>query len=181
LYQKLSSGIQTNLTLKQAIELAWLATGIRSESIHTAAIGSKDMISDVSEAGQTVFRPNQERIRLLVADLFGLSNAAAVPIPSLLERMQSEEASLAIIDASRVEGLADRTASKLKSQGILVTGISRADKQAARTHLIDYTGRSIPSASWRNFWAYTRRDRVPIYFRQRGGRCRHLRLRMGME
>jgi polyisoprenyl-teichoic acid--peptidoglycan teichoic acid transferase len=70
LYSELREGIVTNLTLQEAIQLAWLAAQIHPQDIRTAVIGPNEVIFDTTEEGWAVYRPIPERIRWLVQGFF---------------------------------------------------------------------------------------------------------------
>jgi LCP family protein required for cell wall assembly len=141
LYKALSAGVQSNITIGRAIKLAWLARDVRFEDIRSAVISPKEMIPGKTEGGDPVYLPNPDRIRLLINDLFS-SGSASDSTPTLEERMQNEDSRVTIIDASRVEGLAERTAEKFRAQGIVVAGITQAEKITAKTQLVDNTGKA---------------------------------------
>lgn len=70
LYNELSEGIVTNLTLEQAVQLAWLLPQIDAEDIHTAVIGPNQVRADFTEDGQYIYVPIPERIQHLVSRVF---------------------------------------------------------------------------------------------------------------
>lgn len=70
LYNDLSEGIQTNLTLKEAIQLAWLAAQVDLEDIQATAIGPNEYSIEETEQGWSVFQPIPERIQWLVQQIF---------------------------------------------------------------------------------------------------------------
>jgi polyisoprenyl-teichoic acid--peptidoglycan teichoic acid transferase len=70
LYNELNEGIVTNLTLEQAVQLAWLLPQIDGKDIHTALIGPNQVYSDVTEDGQFIYVPIPERIHYLVSRVF---------------------------------------------------------------------------------------------------------------
>jgi LCP family protein required for cell wall assembly len=71
LYQELSSGILTNLSLEQVISLAWLAVNIPKENIHSGVIGPPNMVGFYTRPdGANVLRPVPDQIRLLRDQIF---------------------------------------------------------------------------------------------------------------
>jgi LCP family protein required for cell wall assembly len=71
LYQELSSGILTNLSLEQVISLAWLAVNIPKENIHSGVIGPPNMVGFYTRPdGANVLRPVTDQIRLLRDQIF---------------------------------------------------------------------------------------------------------------
>ena len=70
LYRELSAGIKTNLSLDEAIQLAWLAIQIDPKSVQSAIIGPNQYIMDTTEEGWSIFRPIPDRIHWLVQQIF---------------------------------------------------------------------------------------------------------------
>jgi hypothetical protein len=139
LYDLLSAGIQTNLTLRRVIQLAWLAKDIDTQNIRTGSIGSKDFYASASESGEMVYQPNPDRIRSLVADLFPSSNGASAL--SLQEGMLNEEARLAIVDHTGLPERAQGVVRFLEARGFQVNQISTGEERLKVTQIIDYTGK----------------------------------------
>lgn len=71
LYQKLSSGIITNLSLEEMISLAWLATSIPKEDYHRGVIAPPNMVGFYTRPdGAQVLRAVTDQIRVLRDQLF---------------------------------------------------------------------------------------------------------------
>jgi polyisoprenyl-teichoic acid--peptidoglycan teichoic acid transferase len=70
LYNELEDGIVTNLTLEQAIQLAWLIPQVKKANIHTAVIGPNQIEVGMTEDGQSIYLPRTDRIRWLVEQVF---------------------------------------------------------------------------------------------------------------
>ena len=75
IYESLSSGISTNLTLMQLVRLAWVAQQISEENIRRGIIGVDQVDFAFSYDGQDILRPLPDEIRQLdyTADLIFLS------------------------------------------------------------------------------------------------------------
>lgn len=143
LYQQLSKGIHTNMTLDQIISLAWLAQQIKPENIKKGAIGPDQVVEDVSPDGLSILRPKPEEVRLLRDEIFTTagpaSPAAATGDPKLL--MKDENASVSVLNGTQSPGLASQTQEYLASQGIQVTMADNAQEEYKLTTIIDYTGK----------------------------------------
>ncbi len=144
LYQELSSGIRTNLTLEQTIQLAWLAQQIPDEGIRQGIIGPPEQVLLVkSPEGDEVLKPIADKIRAVRDDVFfgseQFSPAAANMDP--VELVQAEAPRLTILNGTATAGLAARTAEYLQSQGINVTEAGNADQLYTQTRIFDYTGK----------------------------------------
>lgn len=144
LYNELSQGIHTNLTLDQAIKLAWLANQIPEENIKQGIIGPEQVNFAVSPDGtQQVLKPVTEKIRELRDSIF-TETGPADPIAAdrnAQELVQAENASVAVLNGSYTSGLAARTTDYLKSQGINVTVTDNASKVTNLTEITYYNGK----------------------------------------
>lgn len=79
LYQELSAGVRTNLSLEQMIALAWMATRIPKENIQQAVIQPPGMVGFYTRPdGAQVLRPVPDAIRELRDRLF-VDTSAIVP------------------------------------------------------------------------------------------------------
>jgi LCP family protein required for cell wall assembly len=144
LYEELSSGIHTNLTLDQVIRLAWLAAQIPKANIKQAVIGADQVAFAQSPDGdQEVLKPLTEKIRLLRDEIFTETGpvspvAAELDLETLL---REENARVAVLNGSYTTGLAARTAEFLQSQGINVAKVDNSDQYATNTELTYYSGK----------------------------------------
>jgi LCP family protein required for cell wall assembly len=142
LYKELSKGIRTNLTLDQVIRLAYLAEQIPPENITKAVIGTNMVSFAKSEDGLDILIPWPDRIRDLRDSIFNTTIPAGKEIygndwPELLKQ---ENARVEISDASRVDGLGERTAAYLREKGINVTGVSLSPGSSTVSYIKNYTG-----------------------------------------
>ncbi len=85
LYQELSRGIQTNLTLDQMVSLGWAAYRIPRDRIHSGVIAPPSMVGfHTLPGGANVLRPVPDQIRLLRDQLFVDTSALTPNIQNLL-------------------------------------------------------------------------------------------------
>ena len=144
LYNEISSGIRTNLSLDQAVRLAWLASQIPEENIKQGAIGADQVAFAKSPDGsQDVLKPLTEKIRQLRDEIFTETGPAS-PVAnsmSLAELVQAEGARVNVLNASSSAGLASRTAEYLKSQGINVVETGNANQLSSTTEITFHTGK----------------------------------------
>jgi LCP family protein required for cell wall assembly len=143
LYEELSKGVNTNLSLEEAIKLAWLAAQIPEENIKRGVIGPPEYVRfGVSPDGDEVVRPVPAMIRQLRDEVF----AASVPISPVAanaepkELMQAENARLSLLNGANIPGLAARTQEYLNQEGVNVVETSDAPEPSFTTTIIDYTG-----------------------------------------
>lgn len=80
LYQELSSGIRTNMTLQQMVSLGWLAIHIPKENIRQGVIAPPNMVGFYTTAtGAQVLRPVPDQIRELRDEVFVQGSAVGAP------------------------------------------------------------------------------------------------------
>jgi LCP family protein required for cell wall assembly len=144
LYQELAAGINTNLTLEEAIQLGWTAREIDRDTIDGRVIGPPDQVLlftvNADGESQNVLKPITSKIRLLRDEIF----ASAVPSPVMasadpLGLMQAEAARISLFNGSGTAGLATRTSDYLKTLGANVVTTGDAEF-TYETSVIDYTG-----------------------------------------
>ena len=145
LYNELSAGINTNLTLEQAIKLAWLAQQIPEENIKQGVIAPPDMVLlSKSTEGDEVLKPITEKIRLLRDEVFFGTETSQPGRTAACRRsqlVQAEAPRLTVLNGTSETGLAARTTEYLKSQGMQVANTGNADQLYTSTTVIDYTGK----------------------------------------
>lgn len=144
LYEKLSAGIHTNMTLQQAIQLAWLAQQIGPEKITTAHIGPNEVINGTSPDGLSIEIPIPDKIMLLRDQVFtssGPLGPAGTAGPDDQSIAKAENARLAVENGTSTEGLAGKTSEYLTGQGMNVVETTNADQIYGETTIIDYGGK----------------------------------------
>lgn len=142
LYEELSAGVHTNLSLETAIKLAWLAKGITEENIKRGVIGPGQINFGKSPEGDDVLKPRPEQIRILRDEIFTASGPAspAMANSDSQQLMQAENASISVLNGSGLPGLASRTTDYLKAAGANVVETSDAPEPYIYTTLISYNG-----------------------------------------
>ncbi len=145
IYQDLASGIHTNMTLDEAIQLGLLALQIDGKNIQQKVIGPPDqvLLAKSPDGSQDILKPITEKIRQLRDELFAGSGAIA---PSLVSTdpagsLKAENARVTFLNGSGVSGMAARTGDYFKSQGVNVVSNGDAGGYYGATTIIDYTGR----------------------------------------
>ncbi|MBX3045957.1 MAG: LCP family protein [Anaerolineales bacterium] len=141
IYAELSSGIRTNLSLTDAIQLAVLATQIPRDEIEYGVIGEQDVIYGNSPDDLAILIPIPDRIHALRDRIFASSGALSPLTPgSPAERMAAEAPVIGIQDGSGNSSLAARTQTYLNSLGAQVTQVS-SGPASSQTVLVDHIGR----------------------------------------
>jgi LCP family protein required for cell wall assembly len=145
LYQGLSAGIHTNLSLQETIQLAWLAQQIPAENIARGAIGPDHVTITVSPDGLDILMPNPDLIRELRDEIFAstgtVSPVATVVVGDPEELRAAEAARVSVLNATTTPGLAASTAVYLGEQDINVTVTGNATEISSYTIIIDYSGK----------------------------------------
>lgn len=142
LYQQLSSGIHTNLSLDEAIKLAILASQVPQENIKQGIIGSKQVLFGTSPDNLSILIPLIDKIHLLRDEIFSVSGALGPLTPgNAQERMILENARVSLLNASSQPGLEQKTAEYLKSLGVNVVATGQASNLSSSTSIKDYVGK----------------------------------------
>lgn len=145
LYNELSSGVHTNMSLEEMIRLAWLAQQIPAENIKRAAINYDQVTPSMSAEGMDILLPDTEKIRQLRDEIFTetgpVSPSETVVASDPRESMAAESARVSVLNATFTTGLAAETGDYLIGQGISVANTGNASEAAALTAIIDYSGK----------------------------------------
>jgi LCP family protein required for cell wall assembly len=142
LYQELSSGVHTNMTLDQLIRLAVMAGQVPRDHIKQGILGKGYVLFGTSPDNLAILIPLPDKINALRDEIFATSSALGPQTPgSELERVLAEGAHVSIQNQSRTAGLAELTSTYLSSQGINVSSVSDSPGNLTSTTLIDHTGK----------------------------------------
>ncbi len=143
LYAQLSAGIKTNLTLDQVIQLALLASQIPQDNIKKAVIGVNEVNFATSPDGLDILVPYPDKIRLLRDQVFTTGGpvgpAAVAQDPK--ELAVAENARITVLNGSAVGGMAAKTGTYLKDQGLNVIEEGNADQVYQNSTIIIYSAK----------------------------------------
>ncbi len=145
LYAEFSSGIHTNMSLEDAIQLAVLAKDIRVDDIKQGVIDSTMAIpadTTINGVPANVLRPVPDLIRILRDEIFipgGPLSPLAQGDPVAL--MQSDQAKIRIVNNSYSAGLEQSTASFLSTQGMQVVEFGPPTGASSTTKIILYSSK----------------------------------------
>ncbi len=136
LYQDISSGIKTNLTLDQASRLALSALNIKRENIKTFVIDTTAVeLGKTPDGKQDILIPIPDKIRLIRDEAFTTGGpvgpAAEVDGNNLIS---SENARVSVQNGSWMEGLAGSSSEYLQQHGVNV--IEETNGQATDVTII---------------------------------------------
>jgi hypothetical protein len=144
LYNDLSSGINTNLNLDQAIRLGLLALQVPLESIKRGIIGTQQInFAKTPDGTQDVLKPLPEQIRILRDEVFTTEGplGPSADTEDKLGVAQMEAARIAVLNGAGMPGLASTTADYLRSQGLNIPAELVGDGEPSfYTMVIDHTG-----------------------------------------
>jgi LCP family protein required for cell wall assembly len=142
IYEEISAGIHTNLTLEQAVQLAWLAQQIPEGDIKRGTIGEGHVTFHQSPDGDQVLKPRPTEIRILRDEIFTASGAVSPSAEDAetVDLMKNENASISVMNGSGTPGLATRTADYLVAQGANVVSTGDAPEPYFVTTIISYKG-----------------------------------------
>lgn len=145
LYAEFSSGIHTNMSLDDAIQLAVLAKDIRVDDIKRGVIDTTMAIpanTTINGVQANVLRPVPDLIRILRDEIFvpgGPLSPLAQGDPVAL--MQSDQAKIRIINNTYTAGLEQRTATLLTAQGMQVVEYGVPTGASNTTKIILYSSK----------------------------------------
>lgn len=140
IYGQISSGVQTNMSLDQAIQLAYMMAQIPGENIHTFNMDDTVTYATFNIDGSYILQLIPDQMRLMRDEMFSGSGtdaepAAFIPLDSGVEVAVGDPLDLAVQEAARIRilngsntsGLADRTQSYLSSNGLTNMSIGNYD------------------------------------------------------
>lgn len=142
LYNELSSGIDTNLPLSDAIKLAFLAIQVRDTDIVRGVINEKYVTFGESPDGLAILIPVPDKIRLLRDEIFPTSGAFSPLTPGdSLAQMLAENARVSVQNGTSSGTIGDRTTQYLQDLGVNVVEVTQAGEFYPQTTIEIYYGR----------------------------------------
>ncbi|HEY3312632.1 MAG TPA: LCP family protein [Anaerolineales bacterium] len=142
IYNDIQTGIRTNLTFADIMKLGMLVRDIPAENIKKGVIDYKMVQLDnvvVNGENQSIVKPIPDKIRELRDEIFSSAGAVS-PLAKgdPLELAKQEGATIAVYNGSSVQGLGQRTADYLKSQGFNVVAVDSAGYQPGVSQVITH-------------------------------------------
>jgi LCP family protein required for cell wall assembly len=148
LYQEISDGLDTNLTLSQMISLGKASMDISTEDIYQVVLSPPLVEPGFSYQGFYILRPDQPQIQALWEAFLSPSmeaddqTAQAIQRSSLQELVAEEEAVVVVRNGTDTPGLAADTSAFLDQNGITVGEVGNAEQPSPKTYLYDYSGKT---------------------------------------
>ena len=141
LYQELASGIRTNLSVDQAIQLALLAQQIPQENIQQGILGKGYVLFGESPDKLSILIPLPDKIHELRDTIFASSGSLGPGTPgSTLERMLAEGSHIEVKNGSGDELALDQAGEWLTKQGAHISVNAETINTQFYTSIIDHTG-----------------------------------------
>jgi LCP family protein required for cell wall assembly len=136
-YSTFGAGVHSNMSLDDAIKLAYLMKDIPVKSIKSVVFSYSDMVPEnTTLAGQaaSVYKPIPDKVRLLRDQVFtvgGPVSAMAQGDPIAL--MQADNANVGVLNGTYTTGLDQRTANYFTSLGLKIKGTGQASQLFSQT------------------------------------------------
>lgn len=143
IYGEISSGVQTNMSLDQAIQLAYLVAQIPRENMHTYNVDTNVTTATFAYDGSYILQIIPDQFRILRDEMFAGTGGAVAPavVPDSnaqesgvivtsgdpLPLAVQEAARIQILNGSDTQGLAERTQLYLQSNGLTNITIGNYD------------------------------------------------------
>jgi polyisoprenyl-teichoic acid--peptidoglycan teichoic acid transferase len=149
LWSQVASGIKTNLTMEQIIQLALVAKDLKRPNIHQGIIDASCLLSEDTINNEAYLIPNMAKVRDLRNKVFTSSGVLgyATPPTDLNSLAFLENAKIEIVNGTNTAGLAGATKDYLIKHGFSDTQITTrsytADEIASyptTTLITDYSG-----------------------------------------
>ncbi len=142
IYAEAQAGLQTNLSFTDALKLGTLLSQIPKENVKHGVIDySMAVLDSVMVDGKkaSILKPFPDQIRVLRDEIFTASGAISpMAAGDPVTLMQAEAARVRVLNGTSVNGLAERTADYLISQGMQVTERGPANRLYDRTVIVLY-------------------------------------------
>lgn len=121
IYTDLSAGINTNMSLNEAIKLAWSVLDVDRNAIHQVIISNEYVTLGKSPDGLDILKAIPDKIRLLRDEVFSSGGALGPAAEGdILQLVAEEAARVSVLNGSYQAGMAATTAAWLREQGVNV-------------------------------------------------------------
>jgi len=143
LLKTVGDAVQTDLQLKEMLNLVQLASQIDDEHIKTAVIDSSMTVDTTTPNGAQVLIPRRDEIRAVVDEIFGEpGQVAEEEIEEDKAKLAEEGAKIIVHNGSTAGNLAAQTSAFLKEHGLQVVEFGNAERfDYPTTTIVDFTGK----------------------------------------
>jgi polyisoprenyl-teichoic acid--peptidoglycan teichoic acid transferase len=141
IYEELSAGINTNLPITDAINLALLAIQIDIDNINRAVIGPQDAPYGMSPDDLSILLPNSDRIRALRDSIFSTGGTLSPLLTGTdIEKIIAENAVVHIYNGTGNEAIFQQTEDYLNQLGFQNIERGSSSGTYANTQIYDHKG-----------------------------------------
>lgn len=128
IYNDISAGIHTNMTINEVIKLGWSVLDIKREDITSRVIDNHLTTMAESDDGLDILRPVPDKIRLLRNEVFEEGDTLGPVAQGDIKDIIAEEgARVSVRNGSSHAGLAARTAEWLREKGYNIVEETNAE------------------------------------------------------
>lgn len=162
-YEIIQSGVKTDMSLDEAIRLAWLAQQIKPENIQQATLSRDELYDSWSVQGWEILVPVMDQVYAVRDRVFATGAAqsqqqseanpeAATEAPApeaetgLPAGVTTEAASIQVLNGTEIAGLAGETSDTLANLGFNVLDPGNAEGLYTQTTITDYSGKPASTA-----------------------------------
>lgn len=144
LYSEVASGVRTNLSINQAIQLVTMMKDMPSGGIRQGTIDESMTTEMLDFVGEYILMPDMNKVYALRDQLFlgQAAQANATPISGeIVAAAGADNARVAVQNGAGVDGLASRTSDWLRAQGVNVVDETNADGMYDATTIFVYNSK----------------------------------------
>jgi polyisoprenyl-teichoic acid--peptidoglycan teichoic acid transferase len=132
LWRSMSDAFQTDLSLDQVINLAYVGAQLKPNRILSRAIGPSHVQSWITPQGAAVLLPREDKIRTMLESFYATESSQV---------NDSDKVQVRVLNGAQRQQAEELAAAGLRWAGFKVTGTGPADRQDyAQTRIIIYTG-----------------------------------------
>jgi len=143
IYQDLQSGITTNMSFEDALQLAVLLQQISIDNIKRGVIDYTMVLQESTATNDSVVKPIPDKIRELRDEIFTTEGAAspAAQGTDIADLMRQETARIVVRNGTYNQGLAQRSADYFRTLGLNVVALDdNVTEVTSVTRVIDHRG-----------------------------------------
>jgi LCP family protein required for cell wall assembly len=143
IYASVQDDVNTNLSLRQLIDLVRLASQLPDDAICSAVINGEYVDLFTLPDGSQVLIPDPNKVHGLVMDIFTGTGRCASGFEDLAAQAATEQATISVVNGTSHEGLATETADLLTGMGVNVVSVGNADRfDYQDTVIYNYNGKT---------------------------------------
>jgi polyisoprenyl-teichoic acid--peptidoglycan teichoic acid transferase len=151
IYNDISSGVRTNMSLQDAIRMAYYVQQIQMENIRHGVINEPDQVTaSFSFSGEYILVPDMQAVMALRDETFGTTPRIPTPPVPLTPNPPADESQAAAVDAPQDQPTAEPPVVQPLPTEIPIVQLSPQDAaKAEKAQVIVLNGTSIPGLAGR--------------------------------